>query len=83
MVRKAIPKHNLHAVGEKSNRFSTFFSKKLSLRGNIGRFASRFAGGGYAASVASLTRGDRFKYRETRNKFVTTFNIVTTQKQEI
>jgi hypothetical protein len=60
LVRKAIPKHNVHAVGEKANGFSAFFSKKLPLRGNIGRFASRFAGGGYAASVASLTLGDKF-----------------------
>lgn len=35
------------------------------------------------ALVASLTLGDRFNYRETRNKIATTFSIVTTQKQEI
>jgi len=61
LVRKAIPKHNLHAVGENANSFSAFFSKILSLRGKEGRFASRFAGGAHQrASVASLSLGDRF-----------------------
>ena len=41
--------------------FLPFLVKKLSLRGNIGRFASRFAGGALQrASVASLTLGDKF-----------------------
>lgn len=72
MVGKAIPRHNLHVVGEKIKLFFRFFPWKNSFWGKKGRTHSRprVAGGGQAALVASLTLGDRFCYREPRTAFV-------------
>lgn len=54
-------KYNLHANGEKSNCFSDFFIFFSVLGERIkDALRPRFAGGGFAASVASLALGIRF-----------------------
>ena len=85
--------NTIYTLSEKKQMGFLLFLVKISLwEGKERRFASRFAGGGYAASVASLTLGNRFNLPRDAHGFrfftkgrehmiATTFNIIAIQKQ--
>ena len=64
-----IPNNNLHPATGKSSRFSEFFGLFMRLSRKWGCFASRFAGGGFAASESSLAL-DSLPDLETRMRCV-------------